>query len=461
MKKYSIFIIDDDRYVRNGLSMVLKKDYNVSSFETAEEGIDAAEHNQPDVIFLDIGLPGMSGTEALELLKKKYPELVVIMLTAFEDVKTVVSSMKLGARDYIVKPVQMETVKVIIENAIETISLRKEVRQLQEKYLKENLPCFIGESNAIRDIMEIVNRVAKSPDTSILIQGDTGTGKELIAQAIHYRSPNFNGPLVEVNCAAIPKELIESELFGYEEGAFSGAAKSGKKGLVEKASKGTLFLDEVGDLSQEAQAKLLRFLEEGEYYRVGGTTKWATRTRIVSATNKDLLQMVDEGSFRKDLYFRLAVIKLELPSLNERKDDIIPIAKRFLLEFSDKFQKSFTSISSEAAEALRKNEWNGNVRELRNIIERAVLLSDGPTLTLEKLDVKNGGHSENKYYSCTNMELPKIDADGINYPEIINSIENYYFKTAINLANGNESRAANMLHLSRDTFRYRRRKLNI
>lgn len=461
MKNYSVFIIDDDQFVRNALSMVLKNDYDLSTFETAEDGIAAAEYNQPDVVFLDIGLPEMSGVEAIEVFKKSYPEVAVIMLTAYEDVKSVVSSMKAGAREYIVKPVQMETVKAILENTIETISLRKEVRQLQEKYLKENLPCFIGESNAIKDIMEIVNLVAQSQDTPILIQGDTGTGKELIAQAIHYRSPLFKGPLVEVNCAAIPKELIESELFGYEEGAFSGAAKSGKKGLVEKAHEGTLFLDEIGDLSHEAQAKLLRFLEEGEFYRVGGTAKLATRTRVVSATNKNLLKMVDEGSFRKDLYFRLAVIKIELPSLNERKDDILPIAKRFLLEFSDKFKKSFNSISLEASEALKANEWTGNVRELRNIVERAVLLSDGPELTLDKLGINKGAKFEDPNRFCKNVALPKIGAEGINYLDILTSIESYYFKTAIELANGNETRAADLLHLTRDTFRYRRKKISI
>ena len=461
MKDYSIFLIDDDQYVRNGISMVLKSDCNVSTFETAEDAIAAMENDPPDIAFLDIGLPGMSGIEAIEVIKEANPHIAIIMLTAFEDVKSVVSAMKAGARDYIVKPVQMETVKVALANAIETISLRKEVHKLQEKYLKENLPCFIGESNAIKDIMEIVNMVAQSPDTSILIQGDTGTGKELIARAIHYRSPHFKGPLVEVNCAAIPKELIESELFGYEEGAFSGAAKSGKKGLVEKASEGTLFLDEVGDLSQEAQAKLLRFLEEGEYYRVGGTKKLTTRTRVVSATNKDLLKMVDDGKFRKDLYFRLAVIKLELPSLDERKDDIVLIAKRFLLEFSEKFKKSFTSISPEAAEALTNNEWTGNVRELKNIIERAVLLSQGPILNLENLDIKNGDDIGKSYDFSSNMRFPKLNSEGIMLQEIMNSIENFYFKSAIDLAKGNESKAANLLHLTRDTFRYRRKKLNI
>jgi len=215
----------------------------------------------------------MDGIKALGTIKGLYPDMMVIMITAYEDISTGITAMKLGAYDYVVKPLHMDGLEVTIHNALETIRLRKEIQNLQENYLKENLPCFIGESKAIQDVMEFIGMVAKSPDTPILILGETGTGKELLASAIHYRSPNFKGPLMTVNCAAIPKDLIESELFGYEKGAFSGANTSGKKGLVEEAASGTLFLDEVGDLSLEAQAKLLRFLEEGEFYRVGGTKK--------------------------------------------------------------------------------------------------------------------------------------------------------------------------------------------
>jgi transcriptional regulator with PAS, ATPase and Fis domain len=233
--------------------------------------------------------------------------------------------------------------------------------------------------------MQLVDKAAQSPDTPILILGETGTGKELIAKAIHYKSPNFKGPMVAVNCAAMPRELIESELFGYEKGAFTGAERAGKEGLVEKAAGGTLFLDEVADLSAEAQVKLLRFLDEGEYYRIGGTQKRTVKTRIVSATNRDLAGLVTAGKFRNDLYHRFAVVKLEVPSLNLRRDDIIPMAKHFLVECSQKFKKSFSSISPEAEAALTEYDWPGNVRELKNLIERGVLLSDGPELMLEDL----------------------------------------------------------------------------
>ena len=253
--------------------------------------------------------------------------------------------MKGGAFDYMVKPIHPETLEVNVGNALETVRLKKEVRELQERSLRENVPMFIGESNAVQDVMEFVEAVAKSPDTPILIVGETGTGKELVAGAIHYRSPNFRGPLVSVNCASIPRELIESELFGYEKGAFTGASLGGKKGLVEQAAGGTLFLDEVGDLSLEAQAKLLRFLEEGEFYRVGGIRKQKLPVRIVSATNKDLQELIADGQFREDLYYRLAVVKIVVPSLNDRREDILPIATHFLVEYSRKFGKRFTGIS--------------------------------------------------------------------------------------------------------------------
>jgi DNA-binding NtrC family response regulator len=274
MITFTICIVDDEPTVREGICMALESDYQMAAYETAEAALTAMNKNPPDLILLDIGLPGMNGADALKEIKRRYPDILVIMITAYEDVKTVISAMKLGAYDYIVKPIQMDGLEVTIRNAPDTIRLRKEVQNLQENYLKENLPCFISESNEIQHVMEFVEMVAKSPDTPILIIGETGTGKELLASAIHYSSPNFKGPLMTVNRAAIPKDLIESELFGYEKGAFSGAKTSGKRGLIEESAHGTLFLDEVGDLSFEAQAKLLRFLEEGEFYRVGGTKKF-------------------------------------------------------------------------------------------------------------------------------------------------------------------------------------------
>lgn len=459
MTPYTVYVVDDEEVAREGVVLALKKLYRIKGFANAEDTIEAVLNNPPDLVLLDIGLPGMSGIEALRKIKGLYPEVIVIMITAYEDVQTVVSAMKQGAYDYVVKPLQMNTLMVTVRNALETIKLRKEIQLLHEKYLKENLPGFIGESDAIQDVMEVVTKVAKSPDTSIVILGETGTGKELIAKAIHYRSPNFEGPMISVNCAAIPKDLIESELFGYEKGAFSGADKSGKEGLVEKAAEGTLFLDEVADLSMEAQAKLLRFLEEGEYYRVGGTKKCMAQTRIVAATNKNLEEMVAVGGFRQDLYHRLAVIKIEIPSLNQRRDDIVPIAKHYLVEFAAKFGKTFTGISPEAEMALKNFKWTGNVRELKNLIERAVLLGDGPLLNLRDVGVAPDCQGAGATVGGTAVGLPALTPDGIDLPDVMATIEKKYYEESLRIADGNESRAARSLNVSRDTFRYRRKKL--
>jgi DNA-binding NtrC family response regulator len=462
MIRFSIYIIDDEETIREGMSMALEeKNYKVDSFDSAESALDALKSNCPDLVLLDIGLPGMDGVEALERIKRLYPDILVIMITAFEDITTVISAMKLGAYDYVVKPLHMDGLEVTISNALETIRLRKEVQTLQEQHLKENLPFFIAESNAIHDVMEFIEMVAKSPDTPILITGETGTGKELIGSAIHFRSPNFKGPFITVNCAAIPKELIESELFGYEKGAFSGAKESGKKGLIEEAENGTLFLDEVGDLSLEAQAKLLRFLEDGEFYRVGSTNKLYIQTRVVSATNKDLDKMIEDGLFRRDLYFRLGVIKVRIPSLDERRDDIIPIAKHYLLEFSNKFEKKISRISQQAENALISYKWKGHVRELRNMIERGVLVCKGSELNMQDLGLEGDKQAEKIDKLSDEFTFPSLTKEGLDLVSIQETLEKFYIEEALRLAAGNESKAAKLLNVNHHTFRYRKKKLHI
>ncbi len=408
MSQYSIFVVDDETVAREGIALAMQKDYRVRAFGSAETFLEAIAEDAPDLVLLDVGLPGLSGLEALEQIKVRQPETIVIMITAFEDVKTVIKAMKLGAYDYVVKPLKMDALITKVHMALETIAMRKEIQGLHEKYLKENLPCFIGESNVVQDIMDVVKKVAASPDTSILIVGETGTGKELIAKAIHYRSPLFKGPLVSVNCATIPKDLIESELFGYEKGAFTGADTAGKMGLVEKAANGTLFLDEIGDLSAAAQAKLLRFLEEGEYYRLGGTQKRWARPRIVSATNRDPSELIRQGLFREDLYYRLAVIKIQVPALNQRRDDILLIARHFVVEFSQKLGKQFTGLSTDVQSALKNYAWTGNVRELKNIIERAVLLSDGPIIGIQDIDLRQPNCTPLQDSTQTQPQLPAL-----------------------------------------------------
>jgi DNA-binding NtrC family response regulator len=460
--RFSIGLIDDEESIREGIAIALDTLYDIRAFATAEDALDIIKAGPPDLILLDIGLPGMSGIEALRRIKEMQPEIPVIMITAYEDINTVISAMKLGAYDYIVKPIIMDGLEMTIRNALESIRLRKEVKLLQEKYLEDSHPLFIAESEEIRDVMELITMVAKSPDTPILILGETGTGKELIASAIHYRSPNFKGPFVTVNCAAIPKDLIESELFGYEKGAFSGAGSAGKRGLIEDAAGGTLFLDEVGDLSQEAQAKLLRFLENSEFYRVGSTQKRTLCTRVVSATNKDLNTMMDHGLFRRDLFFRLGVITVNVPSLNERTQDIIPLANTFLVSFSRKFGKEFSFISPEAQEALKGHRWTGNVRELKNLIERGVLIGKGPALTLKDMglaetspDKGSGVHGK----TAPPTGHPVIPNEGIDFEEIQKGFERLYIEEALKMAGGNESQAARLLHMNHHTFRYRKKKV--
>ncbi len=459
MKPYTVFIVDDEEMIREGIALALKKDYQIQAFESAEMAIKAIKRESPDLVLLDIGLGGMNGVEALKKIKELNSEILVIMVTAYEDVDTVVSSMKLGAYDYAVKPVHIETLLKSINNALETVKMRKEIKTLQEACLRENQPWFIGESDTMQDVMDMVKKVAKSPDTPILIQGDTGTGKELIANAIHFRSPNFKEPFIAINCASFPKDLLESELFGYEKGAFSGANPEGKKGLVEEAENGTLFLDEISNLSPEAQVKLLRFLESGEFYKIGSTKKLSPKVRIISAANKDLEQMISDDLFRRDLFYRLAVVKVTVPSMNERPDDIIPIAQYYLIEFAKKFGKKFNSIAPEAEKALLKYNWKGNVRELKNVIERSVLISEGPELKASDIGLENI-YTNTDYEEGTKgtVSIPEI---GIDFPSHMETIEKQFFIEALRITKNNESKAAKLLSLSRDTFRYRRKKINL
>lgn len=461
MTDCTLFVVDDEASIRDGIASAFGSRYGVRTFPDAESALSALPDAEVDLVLLDIGLPGMGGIDALREIRRIRPGLPVIVITAYEDVPTVVSAMKGGAHDYVLKPLQMETLEVSVENALGTIRLKKEVSLLQERLLRENLPLFIGESDTIRDVMEFVESIAQSPDTPVLILGETGTGKELIAGAIHFRSPNFRGPLINVNCAAIPQELIESELFGYERGAFTGASASGKKGLVEQAAGGTLFLDEVGDLSPQAQAKLLRFLEEGVFYRVGGTKPQRVAVRVVSATNRDPAELIAQGLFREDLYYRLAVVSVKVPSLSERVEDILPIARHFLAEYSKKFGREFLGISPEAETALTGRRWRGNVRELKNLMERAVLAGKGSYLTPEDLGEEgplfgNGGRREAPGFSS-----PPLPPEGIDFSALQEALEKYYYAEALRRTGGNERRAAALLRMNHHTFRYRKKKYDL
>ena len=453
---YSLLIIDDEESIRDSLSMALGRQYHVSTCATGKEALACLPALAPDLVLLDIGLPDISGLEVLGGIRQQSPHAAVIMITAFEDLDTVISAMKRGAFDYLLKPLRMDALKLCLERAGSSIRLGKEIRLLQDKALREQIPFFVAESEALTDVVQTVGKVAVSPDTPVLIEGDTGTGKELIASAIHYRSPNFRGPLITVNCAAIPSELIESELFGYAPGAFSGAGKKGKAGLVEEAAGGTLFLDEIGELPQSAQAKLLRFLQEGEFYALGSTVKRTVRTRVVAATNRNLEDMVRQGTFRQDLFYRLAVVRIRVPSLSRRTEDILPLARLFLHQYGEKFGKKFTDLTQSACAALLGHAWTGNVRELRNIMERATLMACGP-----ELDATDLGLAGECTPTRATADAPLLTRDGIDLPGVLQELERRYYEEALRLMDGNESQAARLLNVSRDTFRYRRGKLGM
>lgn len=457
MAQFSLYVVDDDPAVREGIILALEADYQVQGCADATAAMEAVQRQVPDLVLLDIGLPDLDGLELLKRIRTFSSDPLVIIITGHEDLQTVVAAMKLGAYDYVVKPLHLESLEVRIKNALNTLRLKKEVQWLQEKYLQENLPFFIGESQAMQEVMTLVKQSARSPDTPVLILGETGTGKEWIAHALHYHSPNFQGPMVTLNCAAIPQDLLESELFGYEGGAFSGARTAGKNGLVEEAAFGTLVLDEVGDLSLEAQAKLLRFLETGEYYRVGSTRQSRVKIRVVAATNKNLPQAVRQGRFRDDLFFRLGVVTIAVPTLNQRREDILLLARHFLVEFAEKFGKTFTGIAPEAEWALLNHHWEGNVRELKNLLERGVLLSSGPILTLEGLGLKTEGNEMADESSAA--ALPPLPFGGLDLGTFQTNFERHYIQEALNRAGGNESKAAALLRLNHHTFRYRRKKV--
>jgi len=459
MIKYTIAIVDDEESIRDSLDMVLSPAYTIRLYEDAESFLASLGKGAPDLVLMDIGLPLMNGIDALGQFKADYPKVPVIMITAFEDISMVIQSMKAGAFDFILKPINPDIMELTIQKAVDSIALVKEVHLLQEKFLRENEPCFIGESKNIENVMDFINMVSKSPDTPIMILGETGTGKELIAKAIHARSPVFQGPFIAVNCSAFPEDLIESELFGYEPGAFSGARPQGKRGFIEEAHQGTLFLDEVADMSPAGQAKLLRFLESGEFYKVGGTRKQQVYTRVVSATNKNIDDLVDQEKFRKDLYFRLCVVKADIPSLNQRPDDVLPLAKHFLHEFNLKFKKDLKGFSEEAAGLLLSHNFTGNVRELKNIIERSVLVARTGLVSVSDLGLGSRAPALAPRTSSRESKVIRIPEQGVHLGDILSGIEREYMALAVEQAGGNESRAAKLLNMNHHTFRYRWKKL--
>ncbi len=450
-----ILVIDDDDLVCKSLEKVIKRfGYEVDVCMEAERTFKKVEEANPDIILLDIYLQQTSGLDLLKDLQLKYPYIPVIMITAFADVNIAVNAMKLGAFDFLLKPIEVEYLQLILDKVVKHLNLKYEVDKLTtlvegEKITRE----MFGKSKNIIRVVNEVEYLSKSEDTTILLEGESGTGKEVFARYIHQQSPRGDKVFIPINCGTIPKDLAESELFGHEKGAFTGASSKTKLGKFEIANNGTILLDEIGELSLDLQVKLLRVLQERKFYRLGGEKEIALNVRIIAATNKDLEEEVKKGNFREDLYYRLNVAKIKLPPLRERKEDIPILAYSFVKFFAAKFGKSITGIADDAMELMLKQRWNGNVRELRNSIERAMLMADGKELK-----------SKHLYFLNNEGEITDSDKYVLNIPskgiKIDIVLRDLILKT-LEITNGNQVKAAKVLGLSRSKLRYRMEQLDI
>lgn len=453
-----ILVVDDEKFITKSIKQHLEKEgCEVLTAETGEEGIEIFKAEPPDIILLDLNMPGMGGIETLKALRKLSSEIIVIIITAHGDIETAVSAIKLGAYDFVEKPFELNRISVIVKKAMETVHLKREVNYFrEEKYGAYSFDNIVGESKAMRDVIVLAKKVAASDANTILIQGESGTGKSLLARAMHYNSPRASEPFVEVTCTAIQETLIESELFGHEKGAFTDA-KAVKKGLFEYASGGTIYLDEIGDIHLTTQAKLLRALEEKTFKRVGGLKDIKVNVRIVATTNKkDLEGAVKEGDFRADLYYRLKVFPIFILPLRERKEDIIPLAMHYLTNFNREFKKNVTAISPEAEKLLMEYPWYGNARELRNVIERVCILEDTDIICPEHLPSEIVTRSET-------IEAPGKGAS-IDLPDeglTLKHVEKDLITQALKKADGNQTKAAKLLGISRDALRYKMQKFHL
>ena len=454
-----ILVVDDDQAIRWTLREALQS----WGFESTEANSVAEALNQfsaelPAAVLLDIDLPDGSGLDVLRAIKRDEPDAIVIMITGNVHVDNTISALRGGAYDFIGKPINLEELRVTIRNAIEARELRKTVDEVRKERAREfNFGQIVGASPAMKKMLALAAKVAESEVSSVLLQGESGTGKDLVAKAIHYGSERADRPFVAVNCAALPATLIESELFGYEKGAFTDA-KARKEGLFEQAEGGTLLLDEIGELELSLQAKLLRVLEEGAFRRVGGLKDIPLDVRVLAASNRDLKTESEAGRFRLDLYYRLSIIQIDIPPLRERGDDVLLLAQHYIDRIGARLKrkKKITGLSPEAVEVFRKYTWPGNVRELRNVIERALILEDADQITTEYLPeaimpfqfaVRSTTVAPTAQFVLPNEGISLDDA------------ELSFVRQAIERSEGNQTRAAQLLGISRDQLRYRLKKL--
>ncbi len=449
-----VLIVDDERLIRWTLSEAVRGwGYTPVEADTVAAALALFDAESPAVVLLDINLPDGSGLDALREIIARQPQSVVVMITANVLVDDTISALRGGAYDFVGKPINLDELEVAIRNGLEARRLRKEVARVRgERSRRFGFDQIVGDSPAIRETVALARKVAESEVSAVLLQGESGTGKDLIAKAIHYASARAERPFVAINCAAIPANLVESELFGYEKGAFTDA-KARKEGLFEQAEGGTLFLDEIGELELALQAKLLRVLEEGAFRRVGGLRDVALDVRVIAASNRDLRAESEANRFRLDLYYRLSVIQIDIPPLRDRGDDAIRLAERYV-ELLGGPRTRVRSIGSEAAAAFRRYGWPGNVRELRNVIERALILEDGDTITTKYLP--------SALVERTGASGATVPADGFRLPPAgvsLDEVETSLVRQALARSGNNQTRAAELLGISRDQLRYRLKKL--
>jgi DNA-binding NtrC family response regulator len=450
-------LVDDQDSIRFFLEKTLTQEgYQAHSAKTGGEAVELAQKIIPDLILLDLKLPDMDGLEVLKRIKAVFPEICVIMITAFGDIQTAVEVMKQGAYDFLTKPINLDQLLIVVGKALDSRRLSREVLQLKRRMeIGDGFEYLMGDSVAMKKVYDVVRQVAKSDTTTVLIEGESGVGKEMIARMVHSHSARSGKPFMDVNCASLPEQLLESELFGHEKGAFTDA-KSQKQGLLELANRGTLFLDEIGEMSLTIQVKLLRVLERMVFRRVGGTADIHVSVRVVSATNRDLKKEVDENRFRADLYYRLKVVPMRIPSLRERKEDLVNFAKYFVNHFNKKFHKNFEDIDPKACEIMLGYDWPGNIRELKNTIERIVLLEDGPVIKSAHLPFAatraEDGSLGKKLDRIMSQPIPE---DGISLEEIVAELEKELIVKASDQAGWNQSKTARLLNLKRDKLRYR------
>jgi two-component system, NtrC family, response regulator PilR len=451
-----VLVVDDERSMRELLSIVLRREgYDVTIAENGRVAVEQLERSRFDLLISDIKMPDMSGVDVLRAAKRIDSDILGIMITAFASADTAIEAMRLGAHDYLSKPFDVDELKIIVRNALERRQLRQEnlllKRALQSSH---QFSSIVGRSETMLAVFKLIETVAPTNST-ILVTGESGTGKELVARAIHFNSLRRDRPFVAVNCGALPEQLLESELFGHMRGSFTGASAN-KKGLVEVADRGTIFLDELGEMSPMMQVKLLRVLQERRFRRVGGTEEVEANIRVIAATNQDLAKMVADGRFREDLYYRVNVIQVQLPPLRDRQEDIPLLAGHFLEKFREQMGKNVASISQEAMGYLDRYDWPGNIRELENVIERAVALESSAAILPDSLPPQlRGLPSKN---GQTASQLP---AAGFDLEAHVENMERDYIAQALKRAGGKQSKAAELLGMSFRSFRYYVKKYNL